>query len=239
MTALIFAATVALSSGMSQQSAPKGYNHADAIWLASRVQAYYNKTTDFKAKFKQVYSKAYHGPQTPRWGYMWVKKPGLMRWDYTSPRKKQLICDGQKIWIYDPGYKQVFWRDVKTSAIPTAVSFLWGKGNIVNEFYVMIVSGSKYAKPGTKVLRLMPKLPNSNFKHVLFVVDSKTAIVVETVVYDHLSNKNHYFFMNATANTGVTRVRFSFKPPAGVRVIRAEGNNMNPATQTPPPRRRP
>jgi len=238
MTALIFAATIAMSSGISQQSAPKGYNHADAIWLASNVQAFYNKSKDFKSKFKQIYSKAYHGPQKPRYGYMWVKKPGLMRWDYTSPRKKQLICDGQKIWIYDPGYKQVFWRNVKTSAIPTAVSFLWGTGKILNEFYVMIVRGSKYAKPGTKVLRLMPKIPNSNFKHVLFVV-GKMGVVAETIVYDHLRNKNHYYFMDPKRNTGVTKVRFSFKPPRGVRVIQAKGNNMNPATQTPPPRRRP
>lgn len=238
MTAALLAATLALSTGLAGQIAPRGYNHADAILLAARVQAYYNKTKDFKAKFKQVYKKAYHGAQKPRWGYMWVKKPGLMRWNYTSPRKKELICDGKKIWIYDPGYKQVFWRLAKTSAVPSAVSFLWGKGNITNEFYVIIVNGSKYAKPGTKVLRLMPRIPNSNYKHVIFVVNAKTAVVMQSIVYDHLRNKNHYFFMNPKANTKVPSSQFKFKPPPGVRVIRATGNNMNPATQTPPPRRR-
>ncbi len=238
MTAALLAAAIALSSGAAAQTAPKGYNHADAIWLASRVQAYYNQTKDFKAKFKQIYKKAYHGAQKPRWGYMWVKKPGLMRWDYTSPRKKQMISDGKKIWIYDPGYKQVFWRNLKTSAVPSAVSFLWGKGNITNEFFVKIVTGSKYAKPGTKVLRLKPKIPNSNYKHVLFVINAKTAVVVQTVVYDYQRNKNHYFFMNPEANTLVPDSLFKFKPPRGVRVIHATGNTMNPATQTPPPRRR-
>jgi outer membrane lipoprotein carrier protein len=228
MTAAMLAAAIALGAGVSGQTAPKGYNHADAIWLAARVQAYYNKTKDFKAKFKQVYSKAYHGAQTPRWGYLWVKKPGLMRWSYSSPRKKELVCDGKKIWIYDPGYKQVFWRDVKTSAVPSAVSFLWGKGNITNEFYVKIVAGSKYAKPGSKVLWLKPKIPNSNYEHLLFVINSKTAVVMESVVYDHLSNKNHYFFMNPQANTGVPNSQFRFTPPAGVRVIKATGNKMNP-----------
>lgn len=236
MTAALLAATVALSTGLAGQTAPKGYNYADAIWLASRVQAYYNKTKDFKAKFKQIYKKAYHGAQKPRWGYMWVKKPGLMRWDYTSPRKKQLICDGTTIWIYDPGYKQVFYRKVKGSAVPSAISFLWGRGNITNEFYVKIVTGSKYAKPGAKVLMLKPKIPNSNYKHVLFVVNSRTAVVMESVVYDHLRNKNHYFFMNPQANTRVPDSRFKFKPPPGVRVIKATGNNMNPATQKPPAR---
>ena len=227
MNALMLAAVVAMSSGFAQQNAtaPKGYNHADAIWLAARVQAYYNKTKDFKAKFKQVYSKAYHGAQKPRWGYMWVKKPGLMRWNYDSPKKKFLICDGSKIWIYTPSYKQVFWRYVKTSAVPSAVSFLWGKGNITGEFWVRVLKKSKFQKPGTKVMKMLPKVANSNYKHVLFVVDAKTAMVVQSVVYDHLRNKNHYFFLNAKANTGVRKSRFKFTPPKGVRVIRAKGNN--------------
>ena len=238
MMMLMLAAAVAVTTGMPAQTAPTGYNHADATFLAARVQAYYNKTTDFKAKFKHVYSKAYHGAQKPRFGYLWVKKPGLMRWDYRSPRKKALICDGTKIWIYNPGDKQVFWRLVKTSAIPSAVSFLWGKGNIVSEFWVKIVRGSKYKKPGNQVLWLLPKNPNGNYKHILFVVDAKTAMVKQSVVYDHLSNKNHYFFMNAEANTGVRNTRFKFTPPRGVRVIKATADtNLNPATDAPPPRR--
>ncbi len=226
MTAALLATAIALSAGVGGQTAPKGYNHADAIWLAARVQAYYNKTKDFKAKFKQEYYKAYHGKQKTQWGYMWVKKPGLMRWDYTTPKKKQLICDGKKLWIYTPSYKQVFYRSIKKSAVPSAVSFLWGQGKITNEFFVMIVKGSKYAKTGMTVLRLKPKIPNSNYKHVLFVVNSKTAIVMQSVVYDHLRNKNHYYFMNPKANTGVQTKWFKFKPPKGVRVIKATAKQM-------------
>jgi len=228
MTAALLATAIALSAGVGGQNAPKGYNHANAIWLAARVQAYYNKTKDFKAKFKQIYQKAYHGKQKARWGYMWVKKPGLMRWNYSVPRVKQLICDGKTLWIYDPGHKQVFYRSIKTSAVPSAVSFLWGKGKILNEFYVMIVKGSKYAKPGLTVLRLKPKIPNSNYKHILFVVNAKSAVVMESIVYDHLRNKNHYYFMNPKANTGVPDSQFTFKPPRGIRVIKASGKQLKP-----------
>jgi len=223
MNALMLAAALAMSSGFAQQNAtaPKGYNHADAIWLAARVQAYYNKTKDFKAKFKQIYAKAYHGAQKPRFGYLWVKKPGLMRWDYVSPRKKQLVCDGTKLWIYVPGDKQVFWRDLKSSALPTAISFLWGRGNILADFHVKVLGVSKYERPGTSVLKLLPKVANSNFKHVLFVVNAKTGMVQESVLFDHLGNRNHYVFTNPKPNTRIAKSRFRFTPPAGVRVIKA------------------
>jgi outer membrane lipoprotein carrier protein len=198
-----------------------GYNTPEALFIASKVQAYYNKTQDFKAKFKQTYSKAFHGPETPRFGYLWVKKPGLMRWDYAAPHKRQLICDGKKIWIYVPGDRQVFWRDLLESALPTAITFLWGKGDITSEFYVTLVGGSKYASPKTIVMKLLPKQPNSNFKHVLFVVETATGMVSQSLLFDHLGNKNHYFFTEPVVNSGVPNASFQFTPPAGVRVIKA------------------
>lgn len=201
--------------------APVGYDTPEALFIAGKVQGYYNQTRDFKSKFKQIYSKAFHGPEAPRFGYLWVKKPGLMRWDYAPPHKRQLICDGKKIWIHVPGDKQVFWRDLQESALPTAISFLWGQGSITSEFYVTLVGGSKYASPKTIVIKLLPKQPNSNFKHVLFVVETATGIVSQSLIYDHLDNKNHYVFTEPVANSGVRADTFRFTPPAGVRVIKA------------------
>ena len=202
-------------------SYPPGYQLAEALYVAQKVQAYYNKTRDFKAKFQQIYKKAFHGTQPPRYGYLWVKKPGLMRWDYVSPRKKQLISDGQKLWIYVPGDKQVFWKDLKSSALPTAVTFLWGRGKLLDDFWVKVLPGSKYTKPGTMVLKLLPKQPNANFKHLLFVVELKTGMVRESLIFDHLGNRNHYIFSQARANTRIPTATFKFTPPQGVRVIRA------------------
>jgi outer membrane lipoprotein carrier protein len=223
MTAIILALVLSAPSAPAVAPAPVA-NQAHDLWIAGLVQKYYNNTKDFKAKFKQMYKKAYHGPQKPRFGYLWVKKPGLMRWDYVSPRKKKLICDGNKIWIYVPGDKQVFWRDLKASALPTAISFLWGKGNIIADFDIRTLARSKYERKDTVVIKLVPKVPNSNFKHVLFVVDNATGMVRESVLYDHLGNRNHYVFSSPKVNTGVRRSRFQFTPPPGVRVIKATRN---------------
>jgi outer membrane lipoprotein carrier protein len=227
MTSWMLVSALLVSTGTPGQTPPKGFNQADAVVAVAQVQKYYDQTRDFKAKFSQVYSKAYHGAEPARYGYLWVKKPGLMRWNYDSPRKKELVCDGAKIWIYDPGYKQVFWSHLKDSAVPSAVSFLWGKGNLTGDFWVKILTTSKYLKPSTKVIMLQPKQPTGSFKHVLFVVDVRTNMVVETLVYDHLGNKNHYVFSLPQANTSPQDSLFKFTPPAGVRII--EGTkDVNP-----------
>ena len=31
-----------------------------------------------------------------------MKKPGKMRWDYTSPEKKLFVSDGQTMFLYFP-----------------------------------------------------------------------------------------------------------------------------------------
>lgn len=237
MTALIIAFTMATTAGLAQQTVPSGYNHTDAVRLAFRIQAWLNKNRDLKAKFKQVYYKRYHGPEKPRWGYMWVRKPGRIRFDYASPNRKQLIVDGKKVWIYDPGYKQVIWQYVKKAAIPAVVHFLWGTGRITAEFWVKMAKGSKLAKTGTRVLWLRPRRATSTMHHLLFVVDPRTGAIREIIVYDHLQNSNRFVFMNVKTNSGIQKSRFSFTPPAGVQVIKGNPNKMNRGFLTPPPRR--
>jgi outer membrane lipoprotein carrier protein len=202
---------------------PKGYNKAFDILMAAKVQAYYATIEDYKAAFKHVYVKRYHGKQKPRYGYLWVKKPGKMYWRYDAPQKRHFICDGKKIWIYTPGDKQVLWRSVARSQLPSAVKFLWGSGNLLKEFYVKLLDDSKYGGEGKKVLKLKPIKPTSHYSHILFVVkpEGKVARVVETLVYDSLGNKNHYVFRNPKRNTKIQNSRFDFTPPKGVRVIHA------------------
>jgi outer membrane lipoprotein carrier protein len=222
---------LAAANPLPAAAAGGGYNKAMDILMAAKVQAYYARIKDFKAKFKQVYTKAYHGKQRPRYGYLWVKKPGLMRWRYDSPQKRLFVCDGRKVWIYTPGDKQVLWRRVQLSKLPSAVKFLWGSGNLLNEFKVKILTRSKYRKKGTVVLKLKPVKATSHYAHILFVLkpEGPIARVLETLVYDALGNNNHYIFSNREINTRIRKSRFQFTPPRGVRVIEAtKGRQLKP-----------
>ncbi len=206
-----------------EKPAPVGYNNPMDILTAAKVQAYYAQIRDYKGSFEHIYTKRFHEKEKPRYGYLWVKKPGMMYWRYDAPQKRHFVCDGKKIWIYTPGEKQVLWQNVKQSQLPSAVKFLWGSGKLLSEFYVKLLPKSKYGGKNKIVLRLKPIKPTSHYSHILFVAkpEGQMARVTETVVYDSLGNKNHYIFKNTKINTNIQKKRFEFKPPKGVRIIEA------------------
>ena len=215
--------TILTPGQVDEKGVPIGYNKAMDILTAAKVQSYYSKIKDYKGSFKHIYVKRYHGEQKPRYGYLWVKKPGMMYWRYDAPHKRHFVCDGKKIWIYTPGDKQVLWRRVKRSQLPSAVKFLFGSGQLLSEFFVKRLPKSKYGGKGKVVLKLKPIKPTSHYAHILFVLkpQGQMAKVTETLVYDSLGNKNHYIFKNTKLNTRIQAKRFKFKPPKGVRVIHA------------------
>ena len=47
-------------------------------------------------------------------GQMAIRKPGRMRWTYTSPEPKVFVSDGVKLYSYVPADKQVYVATVPT-----------------------------------------------------------------------------------------------------------------------------
>src|SRR3989442_15583142 len=77
---------------------------ADA--LARSVQQRYQGIHDFSAEFTHVYRGGALRNQVTERGTMAIKKPGMMRWTYTTPEKKTCVSDGKKLYSYFPQVKQ-------------------------------------------------------------------------------------------------------------------------------------
>src|SRR3954452_6930698 len=75
--------------------------------LAAAVQRKYDGIKDFSADFTHTYEGGVLRQQITERGHMLVKKPGKMRWDYSSPEPKQFVSDGVKMYPYIPEDKQV------------------------------------------------------------------------------------------------------------------------------------
>jgi len=107
--------------------------------LAQALQKKYDTIKDFSADFVHAYEGGVLRKQITERGHLLVKKPGKMRWDYTSPEQKQFVSDGVKMYSYIPQDKQVI-----VSTIPpedeatTPTLFLAGKGNLVRDFTASI-----------------------------------------------------------------------------------------------------
>ena len=70
-------------------------------------------------------------------GRLYVRYPGMMRWEYEKPERQVIITDGQKLWIYRPqdnlvmvGGAPVFFRDGKGASFLSDISLVRKKFKI-------------------------------------------------------------------------------------------------------------
>jgi outer membrane lipoprotein carrier protein len=190
-----------------------------AAKVVEQLQKVYEQTTAIKAKFAQTLT----GPTGKRQatGTVSLKKPGKMRWDYEKPEKKLFVADGTTLWVYEPEDEQAFKQSLSSSQLPTQVSFLFGRGKLLEEFEVSYLTGQTFGAPGDYVLKLVPKVATAQYRHLVFVVSPTTHMVQETVLYDQQGGTNHIVFSALELNpkSGVDDSRFSFTPPANTKII--------------------
>src|SRR3954466_4046375 len=80
---------------------------ASATDLVQSLQHKYDTVRDFSADFVHTYQGGVLHKQITERGHVLVKKPGKMRWEYTSPEKKLFISDGVRVYSYVPEDRQV------------------------------------------------------------------------------------------------------------------------------------
>lgn len=206
-----------LATAQDEATAPA---ELSAEEIAQRVQAYYDAVTDFTADFSQEYRSASLGSTRTSEGRVYFKKPGKMRWDYRGEDERYLISDGTQLWVYEPQFAQYYNQSLADSQLPSALRFLMGEGNLQADFNVRVRS-----QDGQKIeLELAPKVRNSQFARLRFVVDATTFQVMETTVHDALGNTNRLIFKNIRQNAGLPDAGFDFAPPAGARRVEAPEN---------------
>jgi outer membrane lipoprotein carrier protein len=202
-------------------SGPAGGAELSAAQVAERIQKFYDSTTDFQAAFRQEYTSKALGKTKASSGFVYIKKPGRMRWDYKEPALKHFVADGTALYVYEPELEQVMVdRSFSGSELSTAVTFLWGKGKLNEEFEIAFSKSAAYGTPKEYVLEMLPR-KKGRFQKLVFVVDRESFKVLQTVVVDPGDNINHIFFDKISTNVGLKDQTFKFEIPKGVEVIEA------------------
>src|SRR5262247_4731545 len=80
--------------------------------VARALQKRYEGIRDFSADFVHTYRGGVLRTETRELGTVNVKKPGMMRWIYVKPERKEFISDGKMIYSYIPEDKQVIVANV-------------------------------------------------------------------------------------------------------------------------------
>jgi outer membrane lipoprotein carrier protein len=186
--------------------------------LARALQQRYEGVRDFSASFVQTYRGGVLRTQTTERGTVTIKKPGLMRWRYTSPERKDFVSDGRRVYFYVPEDKQVIVSEVPPDdQATTPALFLAGKGDIGRDFTAVYAESTPV--PGTLALKLTPRRQEPEYEYLVLAVDPKTLQFRALVTRDRQGGESTLTFSDLRENRGVPDSEFTFRIPRGVDVI--------------------
>jgi len=188
----------------------------EANQIVDAVQKFYQDTPQLTAKFRQTVVSGTFGKTTVSDGQVYLKKPGKMRWDYVSKRKKTItrsqMSDGKAIWVVLVQDKQYFEQSLSDSALPVAVTFLTGKGNLKSDFNAVLDASGKFGKKTDRVLHLTPKQPSAQFKDLYLVIDPSNYRVKESIIINAGGDVNKFQFFEPNTAKKVADTWFVFNP---------------------------
>ncbi len=193
------------------------------------LEGAYRRVSDLRAPFRQAAFNRTLNQTIDATGTLYLKKPGKLRWEYTTPTPQEIVSDGTRLWVYTPELKQVNVSDAPAALAGPAGSFLQGLGQVREYFQARFLNPAQPTDPdGHVVLDLTPKEPRPLLSRLIVAVDPKSWLVRTAVVYDELGNTVTVRFGEVTLNTGLADSLFVFVPPPGVAVVPTPGLGVKP-----------
>jgi len=185
--------------------------------LARALQQRYQRVRDFSADFVHAYRGGVLRTQTTERGTVSIKKPGLMRWVYTTPEKKEFVSDGRRVYSYLPADRQVIVTPVPAdNEATTPALFLAGKGDIVRDF---TATAAEPQIPGTTALKLTPRREEPEYEYLVVAFDPASLQIRGLTTRDRQGGDSTLIFSNLKENQGISDKEFAFQIPRGVDVI--------------------
>jgi outer membrane lipoprotein carrier protein len=200
----------ALVAPMAIEGATKGNLES----LLKTIEDRYNRSQSLKLDFSETYAGSGRPVQTES-GVLYMRKPGKMRWEYSSPAGKVFLSDGKDVFQYLPEDHQATKSKLKQSDDMRApLAFLLGKLDFMKEFKSFETSGDPV---GTWIIAA-PKSDNLIYNKVEFLA-SADGEIHRLRVTGQEGAKLSFEFSNEQVNAPVSPAMFAFHPPAGVRIV--------------------
>jgi outer membrane lipoprotein carrier protein len=190
--------------------------------LIDGVERSFARMSDYTSDFIQI-SKDLLNRKQEAAGHLYLKRPRMARWEYTSPEEQYFVSDGKMVYFYVPADKQVNRETVKdTFDDRMPLMFLLGRSNLRNEFTQFELLNTKPFLAGTKVVRMIPRR-KTDLKELIMEVDPQN-FQIRRLIMDHMDGAHTEFvFTNIRTNTGLDASKFNFKVPPGVQVVEGIG----------------
>mgnify|MGYP001045515539 CR=1 FL=1 len=190
----------------------------DLSRLLKAVETRYNRARTLQVLFEQSYS-VQGRPRRTEAGELFLRKPGRMRWQYSSPRGKLFLSDGKFIYLYTPDDNRVEKAPLKeTEDMRAPLAFLLGRLDFRRDFRRFL------SRPDGADTRITaePKSDQLPYTLVEFVVTPSREIR-----YLHVTGQDHsvmeFTFSAEKMNPPLADRLFRFTPPPGAELVETTG----------------
>lgn len=191
----------------------------DLDQILKGVETRYNTAKTIQVDFVQTYAGRTRNATEK--GTLFLRRPGRMRWQYSSPAGKLWISDGQFVYSYFPEQKRVEKSKFKeTDDLRAPFAFLLGKLDFNEQFSKFDVTeeGSD-----TKIVAF-PKSDKLLYTEISFEV-APNFTIKRLAVKGQDGSSTDYVFENEKKNVPFSDTMFRFAPPPGVEVVDSNKGN--------------
>lgn len=190
---------------------------ADVTAVIRMLESRYNRAATLQARFEQVHLVAGR-PRRVESGWLTLRKPGRMRWEYDRPAGKLFVCDGKWVWLYSPDAQQVEKARLKEADdFRAPLAFLLGRLDLRRTFSTFALSGEE----GVTRLSAWPASERLPFTRVDFLLDPG-AVIRRLVIHQPDGTAMEFRFWDEKLNLPVKDLTFRFQPPPGLPVVQTE-----------------
>jgi outer membrane lipoprotein carrier protein len=213
---IVFGAIVVLGHGVGALAS----NVEDVVRL---VDARYAKTQDLQGEFTQ--ETIIEGFETgfKSTGRFYLKKPGLLRWDYLEPSKEHIYVDGDEVMMYVPEHQQVVKGTLtQISASKGPLALLLGVGKLSKQFTVLESPEDSSDTKKIPDLTLIPKPDGDTaptIKKIMLQLLPDSYLIQTITIFETSGNISRVHFDHIQVNQGLATNLLKFTLPPDVVVV--------------------
>ncbi|MCU7859154.1 MAG: outer membrane lipoprotein chaperone LolA [Candidatus Thiodiazotropha sp. (ex Lucinoma kastoroae)] len=186
------------------------------IWAddgPQQLERFLKDLNTLQADFRQTLEQQDDGPVYISHGVFYLKRPGLLRWEYDAPGEQLIVADGDRIWLHDIELEQVSHRSQQAALKGTPAQLLSDLAPITDHFQVNDLG----EQDGLSWVELLPKEKEAQFASVRLALNDNR--LQRMVMVDNFGQTTRFFFDNVQRNPTLNDALFKFVPPSTIDLI--------------------
>jgi outer membrane lipoprotein carrier protein len=188
--------------------------------LLKGVEDHYNRTQTLQVAFAESFTM--QGRKRIEKGDLYLRKPGRMRWQYSTPAGKLFVSDGKYIYSYIPSENRAERINFKeTGDMRAPLAFLLGRLNFHDDFRDFRQESDGR---GSLFITAIPKSDKLPYTEATFLV-SPDSVIHYIEVKGQEGSVTEFTFEGEKKNPPLSDALFRFTPPPGAEYVDSARRN--------------